>query len=514
MPANPIIQCLIDLPPAQRRRELIAATAGRLSYGDVRDGMLAYAGWLTGAEGIQPGDRVAICLPKSLETVQLVYAILAAGAAYVPLQYQGPPARLSRILTSIRPALFITTRQMAAMMRAAGAATLAAVRVIEVEDGEAGLAGLIRGVPPRRNIADVPPEGLAVVFFTSGSTGEPKGVMWSQRNMQAAIMSSRLNQQVTPDDRFIGVSGLHYSSSEIFFPVTAGARVYLCSDRETSADHIAAAMEREATTIWAATSTALRLLVEGGDLPARDLRALRLVVFFGERMSVAALRAAMEALPHAEFRNLYGATEAFGMAEHKLVRPPAADTAMLPVGRPRPEYAMSLRDEDGLEVAPGRTGEICVTGPAVTIGYWNDPALTATKRLPGVPDSYRTGDLARRDGDGTIWLVGRKDHQVKLRGHRFDLSEIEAVARGVPGVQEAVALAPGADQEKGELLLAVLVVGATEEKESVERRLKRICRERLPRFAWPGRIATCADFPLLSSGKIDRRALEAMIFRS
>src|SRR5262249_8450925 len=111
----------------------------------------------------------------------------------------------------------------------------------------------------------------------------------------------------------------------------------------------------------------------------------------------------MQALPNAEFRNLYGATEAFGMAEHRLGRPLAAGPTALPPGRPRPSYVLTLRDEDGREVAPGRTGEICVIGPAVTIGYWSDPALTAARRLPGAPDSYRTGDLARRDEDGTIW---------------------------------------------------------------------------------------------------------------
>jgi amino acid adenylation domain-containing protein len=512
MPGNLVVHRLMELPADERRRELFAAATGRRSYGDVREGMLGYAGWLSGAQGVRPGDCVAICLPKSLETVQLVYGILAAGAAYVPLQYQGPPARLGLILASIRPALLVTTKQMAAQLCSTEEA---GQRVIAVENGDDALAQLTRGVPMLRAAAEPAATSLSVVFYSSGSTGEPKGVMWSQRTMASTLTNLPRWWQGSPSDRLISLSGLHYAASfEIFYPVISSASVYLCADRETLADQLATIIEQERTTIWASTATALRMLVEHGDLPNRDLSSLRRVAVFGEPMSIAALRAAMEALPAAEFRNVYSSTEAFDMVDYVIPRPLGAEVRRLPLGRPTPAYRLSLRNEAGDEVGAGETGEITVIGPAVAIGYWGDPALSAAKRLAGVPDSYRTGDLARFGDDGLLSLVGRKDHQVKLRGHRFDLGEIEAVARSVPGVREAVAFNPGAGTEDGEITLAVLAEGPAEAWADAERAIRLVCRERLPSFAWPSRIAMRGEFPLLSSGKIDRRALREIVAAS
>jgi acyl-coenzyme A synthetase/AMP-(fatty) acid ligase len=357
------------------------------------------------------------------------------------------------------------------------------------------------------------PLDLAAIFFTSGSTGDPKGVMWSQRGMAAAIAATVRRRNETAADRFISIAGLHYTGScNIFSAVLSGARVYLCGDRETLfADRLAGLLEREATTIWLSSATALRLLVEGGNLAVRDLHAIRFVQISGERMPIASLRAAMEAMPNAEFHNLYAASEAFDMVEYPVPRPLRAEVSELPLGWPCPTYEVSLRDEAGREVATGETGEICVVGPAVTVGYWGDPALSAAKRLPDVPDSYRTGDLARQGADGLITLVGRQDHVVKLRGHRFDLGEIEAAAKEEPRVREAVAFVTGGSPKATDILLAVLADATGEARMDLERALQRISRERLPRFARPGRFVILGEFPLLSSGKIDRKGLEQIL---
>ncbi len=513
MTHNAIAERLMNLPPERLRRDLFASAAGRLTYADVREGMLGYAAWLTEAEGIRPGDRIAVCLPKNLETVQAICGILSLGAAYVPLQYQGPPARLRTILVSLRPKLLVTTREMAVRLQAVGEPPSSRVRTIEVANEETALAALRRGIPPLRTITEVSPQDLAAIFFTSGSTGEPKGVMWSQRGMAASVASLPRWRQMTEHDRLISVSGLHYSAScEIFYPLVSGSSVYLCGDHEMMfADRLAAVLEKDRTTIWSSTATGLRMLVEGGALPARDLRALRRVEVFGERMQIAAFRAAMAAVPHAEFHNLYAATEAFDMVEYRVPRPLGLEVSALPLGRPSPIYDLSLRDEAGEEVEAGEIGEICVAGPSVTIGYWNDPTRSAAKRLADRPDSYRTGDLAMRGPDGLLKLVGRKDHMVKLRGHRFDLGEIEAAAKAQGRVREAVAIAIGTATEEIEIVLAVLVDAASDGPVDLERDLHRLCLERLPGFARPDRIVTFGEFPLLSSGKIDRRALEKLV---
>jgi len=507
---NAIAERLMNLSPEQLRRDLFASAASRSSYADVREGMLAYAAWLTEGEGIRPGDRVALCLPKNLETVTAIYGILCAGATYAALQFQGPPARLHLILASLRPRLLITTKDMAARLRDTGDPSSAPVRTVEIVNDDGALAALRRGIAPRRTIAEVAPEDLATIFFTSGSTGEPKGVMWSQRGMAASVSALPRWRQQTADDRLISVSGLHYSAScEIFYPVVSSASVYLCGDHEMMfADRLADVLEHEGTTVWSSTATALRMLVEAGNLPARDLRALRRMEVFGERMQIAALRAAMAAVPHAEFHNLYAATEAFDMIEYQVPRPLGADVTELPLGRPSPIYELSLRDDTGREVRSEEIGEICVVGPSVTAGYWNDPALSEAKRIAGRPDSYRTGDLAIRGEDGLLKLIGRRDHVVKLRGHRFDLGEIEAAAKAQPRVRDAVASTMERPRKEVEIVLAVLADGASDHHTDLERELHRLCLERLPSFARPSRIVIFNEFPLLSSGKIDRRALQ------
>jgi acyl-coenzyme A synthetase/AMP-(fatty) acid ligase len=200
--------------------------------------------------------------------------------------------------------------------------------------------------------------------------------------------------------------------------------------------------------------------------------------------------------------------------EYHVPGPLGADVTALPLGRPSPIYELSLRDQAGREVAPGEIGEICVVGPAVTMGYWNDPALSAAKRFGEAPDSYRTGDLAVLDDDGLFKLVGREDHVVKVRGHRFDLGEIESAARMEPRVREAVAFTIGAPTEAVEIVLAVLADGAGGRQTGLAHELHRLCLERLPGFARPSRIAIFDEFPLLSTGKIDRRALEKRLAAS
>lgn len=515
MHGNDIAQRLLGFSSSQQAREYIATATQRLSYGQVRDGMLAYAGWLESAEGVGRGDRVALCLPRTPETIQFVFGILAAGAVYVPLQFNGPPDRLRRILRSLSPCVLVTTRAMAGKLRAADGGLLEGIRIVAADEGSE-LADMARRTAARARVVTVAPDDLAIIFFTSGSTGEPKGVMWSQRGMAAAIAALPRWREASAslprsDDRLLALAPLQYSASaEIFYPLLTAASMYLFNDREILlADRIAEVMEAERTTIWSGSATALRLLAEFGGLERRDLRCLRRVEMYGERMPMAALRIAMAALPGTQFHNLYAASEAFDMMEYDVPRPLAAAMETLPVGRPSATYQLSLRDEGGRLVGPGEVGEICVVGAAVTAGYWGDPALSAAKRLDGIGDSYRTGDLARLDPDGLYYLVGRRDHVVKLRGHRFDLGEIETAARSDPRVRDAVAIALNRETQ-GDLALAILA-RAGGERDELRAALTRILMDRLPSFARPERLVFFDAFPQLPSGKIDRRWIEALV---
>ncbi len=505
-----ILQPLFELPPDWRERTVLASTAGDLSFGELRADMLRFAFWLRARGGVGPGDRVALCLPKSVAAVQAIYGILASGAAYVPLQFRGPPARLRAILDSIRPKLLLTTAETATRLAADGeGATVPPVQAIEGGEDGRGFERLWAKLPAAQSLAPVRPDELAAIYFTSGSSGEPKGVMLSHRSLAATVDWVRQTRAQRAADWLINNSGLHYAASlELFFPIASGCRIFLLSDPEAMLpDYVAQVLERERVTHVTVTATALRLLLEHGDLDRLRLEDLRLVEFFGEPLPIATLSRIMAALPKAEFVNIYGATEAYRMAHFFVPRPIPHDMHALPIGHPCPQYDVTLRDDRGEEVPRGEVGEICVAGPQVMSGYWNDPELSASKRLDGRPDSYRTGDFALVGADGLLRLIGRRDQVVKIRGHRFDLGEVEAVLKLHPAVRDAAAFAVPVRQDETEVRAAVLV----DDDRDLATNLRRLCADRLPGFARPGRIAVLRRFPTLSTGKVDRQALKALV---
>ncbi len=483
MASNDIAERVMQMPPGGWKSPVMIAAGSVMSYGELREGMLAAAAWLSGAHGIARGDRVALCLPKTLETIQVIAGIHALGAVYVPLPLHGPVIRLNRILASLQPALLLTTPEMAATLPNHGP-SIDPARIAAVDLANRPLGELSRGLPQRQTIEQVEANDLALIYFTSGSTGEPKGVMWSQASMAASLKGLPRWRQQRPDDRLIALAPLQYSASgEIFYPLHSGCSGYICNDQESLfPDRVAEILERERITVWSAAATALRLLVESGDLPSRDLRHLRRVEMYGERMPMAALRAAMAALPGASFNNLYAASEAFDMLEYEIPRDLPETMETLPLGWPAPGCEPELRDEaDRIVRGSGEVGEICVTGPRIFAGYWNDSVLSQSRRIDGRADTFRTGDLAKCDSDGLYHFVGRRDHQVKLRGHRLDLGEVEVMAKRQPAIRE------------------------------VKTALNRIFAERLPRFAWPSRVLVLREFPRLASGKIDRKAIERLL---
>ena len=508
MTHHPVIHRLMSLPESWGSRDAFRTATTSLSFAQLQQTVLRSSAWLAGKFAAGPGDRIAFCLPKSIEAIQIMFGILAAGAAYVPLPIHGPAIRQKQILDSVKPKLLIAAPETATRLeREFGRADLPPiVRVPASEDG-GGLDLLIRDRAPASMIAGGAADDLSAIYYTSGSTGEPKGVMYSHRGLTAAVEAVARLCGMEESDRLISVSGLHYSSTAgVLYPLLRGCSCYLLDDRETMfAERIGAAMERHRTTIWLASATVWRLLVEAGQLEKRDFKSLRMVKLVGEPISIPLLRRSMAALPEAHFFNHYAASEAFYIAEYEIAQAPDMALKALPVGRPSDIYELSLRDDAGVPVAPGEVGEICVVGPSVLKGYWNDAALTAAKRLPGIPDSFRTGDLASFSSDGLLHLAGRKDHVVKLRGNRFDLGEIEAVLRSHAAVREAVAFlsaAPGGEDVVTAVILA-------EESPTLMRELRQLCRGRLPGFARPAAIQIASQFPMSATGKVDRQAVKS-----
>lgn len=487
------------MPEAWEARFAFTAAEGSLSFAELRAGMLGFAGWLVEEAGVRPGDRVAICLPKCLEMVVALYGAMAAGAAFVGLQHRGPAARLLEIVASTEPRLIVTTRETRDQLAAQSRAGLPPVLALEATGGR------VEPLPrPRRALEDtvaVGPDDLAAIVFTSGSTGEPKGVMRTQRNFTDNVASHVRGERLVPTDMRPGNTPLHYISPNLLYPAACGCRLHLLSDQDVMFPEVIAEMlERERATTWASAATALRLLIERGDLARRDLSPLRLVKSFGERISPELLRQVTDAFPQAEFQATYGATEAPNIALYVAPRPLPERLAAVPLGAIEPEYRVRLCDENAQEVPRGEIGEICAVGPTASPGYWRDEALTAARQFGGRPNSYRTGDLGFIGADGQLNFAGRRDHMVKLRGHRFDLGEIEAALRQHPGIRDVAAVIRLGADGQSEIVAAI----EGDPANSPEAELRQLCADRLPRFAWPTRLQFLKDLPRLPTGKIDR----------
>jgi amino acid adenylation domain-containing protein len=488
-----------NAPKTWNDRVLYAARDGRATYGQTRQGMLQIAAWLIQKHGVMPEQRIALCLPSGILGALLTLGIVAAGGAYLPMQINSPPERLADLLKNAEPHLLITTNAMAKKLQKA-ASGKPSVPIISIDPDFGGFLEMLAGIQQLEKPVTVNPESLAAIFFTSGSTGEPKGVMMSHASLviTASLLTENVPLQAT--DRIIMLAPPHYASAlGLFFPLPVGCSTFIVTEEEAMFPEIVAGiLEAEKITIWDGAVTRLRHLVEAGKLEKRNLASMRYVEFFGEPMPIEVLKAALGFFPNARFQNTYGSSEAFWMTSFDIPRDVSSDLKALPIGKPLPFYDLKLCEDDGTPAAAGEAGEICVVGPVALMGYWKRPDLTAAVRLNGIPNSYRTGDLARLGDDGNYHFAGRRDHQVKIRGHRFELGEIETTIKSHPLVRDAAAFLVG--QEIRACVLA-------SQGEGLVQAINALCASRLPVFARPNQLRIMPEFPQLASGKLDRMAL-------
>jgi len=491
---------------------------GRLTYAELEAASNRLARSLA-AHGVRRGDRVGLWLPRSLEAVVALYGAMKAGAAYVPIDPAAPAARLALIARDCSVAALVSAGDRAEAIERAfeGNAPMHATWL--VGDGPAIVAG--RPAVPWSALAaepaaapDVPvvDGDLAYVLYTSGSTGEPKGVMLTHRNALAFVDWAATTFAVVPADRLSNHAPFHFdlSTFDLFAAARAGAAVYPVPPRIAAFPAATARyMVDQRLTVWYATPSTLALMLGRGGLDALDLSALRVLLFAGEVMPAPLLRRLVQLAPQARFANLYGPTETNVCTWHEVKAPPA-DDAPLPIGRPCCNDEAFVLDDAMRPVPDGGTGELWVRGATVMQGYWGRPERTALalqpiEIAPGLSDlAYRTGDLVRRRPDGELEFLGRRDHQVKIRGQRVELGEIEAALQRHPAVAEAVVFAVP-DEEVGARVRGVVVAAPGAAPTAAE--LQRHCAATLPRYMVPETIDFMSHLPRTSSGKVDRRAL-------
>jgi amino acid adenylation domain-containing protein len=487
----------------------IAVTFGKqsLTYAELNEKANQLAHFLD-KSGVRPGMRVAICLDRSLEVIVGLLAILKAGAAYVPVDASYPASRLSFLIEDSQAHSLLTNRAIAQNL------PQLATNVICLDADWPAIA-----IEPGINLANEGgPEELAYVMYTSGSTGNPKGVLVPHRAVLRLVKNNSF-ASFSPEEVFLQLAPLSFDAAtfEIWGALLNGGRLVVApAGRVTPEDIGAIVVEHRITTMWL-TAALFHLMVTNH---LESLRPLRQLLAGGDVLSVTHVRRLLEELPHLRLINGYGPTENTTFTCCHTITLDSLTSGTVPIGRPINNTRIYIVDAAMQPVPVGVTGELFSAGDGVSLGYLNAPELTAEKFIahtfaPGLAERlYRTGDLARYRTDGTVEFLGRADNQVKVRGYRIELAEIECALERSPLVRAAVACVrtdwKTEHDAPGDKRLAAYVISETQgDTADLIAELRTYLKTQLPEHMQPAAIVAVESFPRTVNGKVDRRALPA-----
>ncbi|PYS91302.1 MAG: non-ribosomal peptide synthetase [Acidobacteria bacterium] len=496
------VQCIHELfeRQAERTPETVALVSKdeRLSYRELNERANKLAHHLRRL-GTGPETLVGIHLARSAETVVAILGVLKAGGGYLPLDPKQPPERLSFMLADAGVKLLLTREPLPAKMPRQKTQIVCLDKewpAIAKESAE-NLGGTV--------LADNP----AYLIYTSGSTGRPKGVMVSHRNLAHSTLA-RVAYYREPVKSFLLLSPFAFDSSVagLFWTLCRGGMLVIPeADSHQDPAHLAELIARHSVSHLLSLPSLYELFLQ--QAKARQLASLRTVIVAGEPCPTRLVERHGETLPQASLFNEYGPTEAtvWSSVHHCL---PSTRQRPVPIGRPVANTQIYLLDSQLQPVPVGVTGEVYIGGDGLARGYLNHPALTAERFVPDpfsrTPGArlYKTGDLARFRTDGQIQFVGRNDFQVKIRGHRIELSEIEFALAQHPGIKEAVVL-PREKVAGDKRLTAYVVLHQAEA--ATAKQLREFLKEKLPEYMLPSSFVVLDTLPLTATGKVDRNAL-------
>jgi amino acid adenylation domain-containing protein len=474
--------------------------------------------------GIGRGDRVGIWMDKTPECVQAILGVLAAGAAYVPLDPRAPWRRCRTIALDCGFAGLIVDEPRLPSLAPFLEGTSPRCLLLHGAKEAIAQADLPKSLTyePLSDAASAPPAGLAepastdlaYILYTSGSTGTPKGVIHTHASGLAFTQWIQQRFGIVSDDIFSSHAPFHFdlSISDLYAALGSGASVRLISSLEGMlAAHLVKLITECGITVWYSVPSILVSMLDAGGLEQHGLPAVRTLFYAGEVFPTPQLRRLRRAVPHAALYNLFGPTET-NVCTYYEVPPDIPDerTAPIPIGRVCEHMEAFVLDEKGGEVGVGVEGVLWIKGGNLMSGYWNDSSRTAATLIPDPRGggrsglAYCTGDYVKLMPDGNYEFLGRRDHMIKTRGFRVELGEIESVLAAHPGVLEAVAL-PLPDPTIGNRIVASVVPCSGQQLESNQ--LRAHCSRFLPTYMVPEQIEIRSSLARTSTGKADRQAL-------
>lgn len=473
-----------------------ANAAGSMTYADLAKSALKIAAYLK-AEGIEGNEPVAVVLPRGTEQVAAVLGILATGAFYVPINVEQPLVRRERILQKAGVRFVLTDADRLPSDWPEG------VHVLDVAVADT--------MPPLDAPVTASPEDTAYVIFTSGSTGEPKGVEVSHAAAWNTIEAINSLYAVDSRDVALAVSSLDFDLSvyDIFGVLAAGGSLVLLRDdvRRDAARWVDLVVEH-GVTLWNSVPTLLDMLLVAAEGAGQSGLPLRQVMLSGDWIRLDMPERLAKAAPESSLVAMGGATEAAIWSNHLDVTLPLPEHwVSIPYGRPLPHQVYRVVDDSGCDCPDWVPGELWIGGAGVAKGYRGDPELTKERFLE--VDGlrwYRTGDQGRFWSDGTIEFLGRQDFQVKIRGHRIEMGEIESVLLRHPAV--SVAVVSVVEGATGIRRLAGHIVPAPAwDASELSAVLTEYLEQRVPEYMVPAVWNIMAELPLTANGKVDRNAL-------
>jgi D-alanine--poly(phosphoribitol) ligase subunit 1 len=464
------------------------------------------------ARGVRRHDVVGIVHSKSPSCFATMLACLKLGAPYVNIDEQNPPPRLGHIFASCRPVLVIGDRISDAVRQVVSETGIAFFDFCDPSD-----AAELSAVPaPERHVRD-PVTGAdpAYIMYTSGSTGTPKGAIITHANVLNFADWCATRFDIGPGDVLSNVNPMHFDNSVFDFyaaVLNGAALVPVLPDVVAQPERMLAQLEEAGCTVWFSVPSLLIYLTTLKLLSADRLPAVRAFVFGGEGYPKPELRKLFAAFgARSRLINVYGPTECTCICSAWDVRREDLEdvNGFVTLGPLADNFSGLVLDEDNCILEPGETGELCLLGPQVGLGYVNDAERTARAFVANPANDawpermYRTGDLVRVQKDGeTIDFVGRKDNQIKHMGYRIELEEIEMALNQIPGVVQSAVLQVAARRD-----MKVLVACVVSDAQLTQDELREQLAAYLPPYMLPQRFVVRPDLPKNANGKVDRLAL-------